>query len=470
MKLEKVLMKTMFQKSLVALALATAGFAANAAVLERDATPAYVDYSKQGLQTTGADETVTAQFTVTLKAEYKNDDVVEVKFTSPVSEDWTPTDLIAGNVVGKAVVTLGWLETSEDRMTVRYRVTDVNKTAGNSTKDTTLTFEDVVFDTVTLLSVKEIKATYAAKTATGGFALDSAKTNTAVILAAVDQFALEVEQAIEGEITLASKRTAVTDEEDLDLTLTDDAADLRAAVTIPADGITYTVEGDFSWIKDELTTAGLQSDAILVPADCAYKDLSSTKAKLVFTCDTVFEGDFLDIAANTANATAGVTPSDAGKTKTLNATKYTLGAVAKWTGGEYTLLTREAIGAWTVEGATVDVPYLVYGVVGDKDYNIITSVTNLSGAAGKVTVDLFKEDGSVIKEAVDAGTVAAQGQLSVASAIKTALGSYTGKFSARIFVEVPEGKAEVYSAYQDKENNERAIVINTSNEDGVQVP
>lgn len=467
-------MKTMFQKSLVALALAATGFTANAAVLARD-TVAYDDYSKQGLQTTGADTTVTAKFSVLLKAEYKNDDVVEVKFTSPVSEDWVPTDLVASmadgsaiDVIGdaKATVTLGWLETSEDRMTVRYRVTDVNKTFGNTTKDTLLTFTDVTFDTDVLLSVKEIKATYAAKTATGGFALDSAKTNTATILAAVDQLALEVEAVIEGEITLASKRTALTGEEYLDVTLTDDALDLRESVAVGADGYTYTVEGDFSWIKDEATTAGLQSDAIVAPADCTYKDLSSTKAKLVFTCDTVFEGDFLDVAANTANFTAGVTPSDAGKTKILNATKYTLGAVAKWTGGEYTLLTREAIGSWTVEGATVDVPYLVYGVVGEKDYNIITSVTNLSTAAGKVTIDLYKEDGSEIKTAVDAGTVAAQGQLSVASAIKTALGAYTGKFSVRIFVEVPNGKAEVYSAYVDKETSERAIVINTSNENG----
>lgn len=465
-------MKTMFQKSLVALAVAATGFSAVAAEVKQDATLAYADVSKQFLTSSAAPATVTAKFSVKLNAEYKNDDVVEVKFSAPVASSWTASDVIAAkdatgtalvNLDGKAVVTLGWLSTSTDGLTVRFRVTDVNKAGGNSTKGTYLVFTDVKFATATVLGTKEIKATYAATTATGGFALDSEKTNTAKILAAVDQFSAE-NTNFKGEITLASKRTALTGQVDGSVDLTDDVATLRPGSVVTLNEVTYTLEGDFSWIKDIATTAGLDAglDVITPIAGCTYKSTQSTKAKLVFTCDEDFGFDF-DITKNTAAQTVGSNPSDATKATTLNATKYTITSNVDYTTGDYDLQTREAIGEWTVEGVTVDVPYLVYGVNGDKDYNIIATVTNTSAAAGKVTIDLFDAAGKGLASSIDAGSVASKGQLNLVSAIKTGLGSYVGKFSARVFVEVPAGQAEVYSAYQDKETAERAIVINTSN-------
>lgn len=465
-------MKTMFQKSLVALALAATGFSASAAVVKQDATLAYADVSKQFLTSSAAPTTVGAKFSVELNAEYKNDDVVEVKFSAPVASSWTATDVIAAkdrtgtalvNADGKAVVTLGWLSTSTDGLTVRFRVTDVNKAGGNSTKGTFLVFTDVKFATATVLANKDIKATYSATTATGGFALDSEKTNTAVILAAVDQFSAE-NTDFEGQITLASKRQALAGQVDGSVDLTDDIATLRTGATVALNEVTYTVEGDFSWIKDTAATAGLDAGAgVITPiATCAYVSTQSTKAKLVFTCDDDF-GVAIDIGDNTTAVTIGSNPADGGKATTLNATKYTVTSNVDYTTGDFDLQTREAIGEWTVEGVTVDVPYLVYGVNGDKDYNIITTVTNTSSAAGKVTVDLFDATGKSLQSAIDAGSVAAKGQLNLATAIKTGLGSYVGKFSARIFVEVPANQAEVYSAYQDKESAERAIVINTSN-------
>lgn len=466
-------MKTMFQKSLVALAVAATGFSAVAAEVKQDATLAYADVSKQFLTSSAAPATVTAKFSVKLNAEYKNDDVVEVKFSAPVAASWTASDVIASfdavgtpltNTSGKAVVTLGWLSTSTDGLTVRFRVTDVNKAGGNSTKGTYLVFTDVKFATATVLGTKEIKATYAATTATGGFALDSEKTNTAKILAAVDQFSAE-NTNFKGEITLASKRTALAaGNVDGSVDLTDDGATLRTGSVVTLNEVTYTLEGDFSWIKDTATAAGLDAGTgVITPAaGCAYESTKSTKAKLVFTCDDDFGFNF-DIADNTAAQTVGSNPSDATKATTLNATKYTITSNVDYTTGDYDLQTRDAIGEWTVEGVTVDVPYLVYGVNGDKDYNIIATVTNTSAAAGKVTIDLFDAAGKGLASSIDAGSVASKGQLNLVSAIKTGLGSYVGKFSARVFVEVPAGQAEVYSAYQDKETAERAIVLNTSN-------
>lgn len=470
-------MKTMFQKSLVALALAATGFSASAAVVKQDATIVYADVAKQYLTSTAAPATVTAKFSIELNAEYKNDDVVEVKFSAPVASSWTASDVIAAkdaigtalvNADGKAVVTLGWLSTSADGLTVRFRVTDVNKAGGNSTKGTFLVFTDVKFATATVLSTKEITATYAATTATGGFPLDSEKTNTAKILAAVDQFTVE-NTKFAGVVALANKRTTLSSQTAGVVDVSDKFVTLRTGAKVVLADVTHTVEGDFSWIKDTATTAGLDTlagaaatDVLEIPAGCAYQSTKSTKAKLVFVCASDLSLGF-DTVENAKQTTIGSNPSDVNKATTLNATKYVVTSNVNYTTGTFDVQAREAAGEWTVEGVTVDVPYLVYGVNGDKDYNIIATVTNTSAAAGKVTVDLFDATGKGIASAVDAGTVAANGQLNLVTPIKTALGSYVGKFSARIFVEVPANQAEVYTAYQDKETDERAIVINTSN-------
>lgn len=458
-------MKTMFKKTLLAVALAGVGASANAAVVTQTA----VDYSKQAVTAKVADAAVTANFTIQLKAEYKNDDVVTVKFTSPTKSGWVaPASIIATAAVpaSDAVITLGLLSQTADTLT--YRVTDVNKSNGNTTINNTITFTGVEFTAATLLSVTDIKATYTAKTATGNFEIDAGKDNTAKVLAAVDQFKSTITSKFDALIELPARTAlkAAPVPKTIATTFANDVT-LREFATVGA--ITYTLEGDFSWIKDTLGTDGLDAAAIFtgLPGTCTYTAASSTTSKLVFSCTAAAGLGFtFDIAANTAAAGFPVaTGTAATVAQTLKGTKYALTTKVAYTvpTGSFTTLAAADAGEWKVDGVYVDVPYLLAGKVGEKTFSYVVNVTNNHSQSGNVTLDVYKEDGTAIATRVAAGTVASGAIKRLSTDIKSILGTYEGRFSVKVFVEVPAGKAQVYSAYVDNETSERAIVINSTN-------
>jgi len=455
----------MFKKTLLAVALAGVGASAQAAVVAQVAT----DYSRQALSAAAPADAVTTTFTVTLKAEYKNDDVVTIKFSSPFATAYTaPASIVATGAANKAIVTLGLLSKTAD--TVTYRVTDVAKSpTATSTIDTVLTLTDVQFTTGGLLGTKEITASYSAQTATGGFALDEGKDNSKKVLAAVDQFEVEVDQPFKGLITLPDRVALAGGAEALETLFTNDGATLRAPAAVFG-SVKHTLEGDFSWIKDSNSSAGLQPhpDVVVLPATCALSATETTTSKLVVSCSTVapLTVDF-DIAENTLQAGVPVaTATAANKAQILKSTKYTLTSDVVYTGpsGTFNALNKADAGQWTVDGTNVDVPYLAAGVLGEKTFSFVVNVTNKSNKAGNVFFDLYKEDGSVIVQNQSAGSVAPNAILRVGSEMNKKLTDFNGRFSAKVFVEVPAGEAEVYSAYVDTETSERAIVINTSNE------
>lgn len=454
-------MKTMFKKTLLAVALAGVGASAQAAVVTQTAT----DYSRQAVIAKAATAAVTTDFTVDLKAEYKNDDVVTIEFSSPLRTGYTaPASIVAGNAAGKAVVTLGLLSQTSTKLT--YRVTDVNKVDGNSTIDTNLTFTAVTFTAGGLLA-GDIKATYAAKTATGNFDLDVGDDNVATVLAAKTQFTTKIDTKIAGLIELPG-RTTLKDDENLATTFAE-VGGLREAVTFGS--AKFTLEGDFSWIKDTNAAAGLQPAAgvVTVPGTCTYTAADSGATKLVFSCTNAAAG--LDVAFDFAlNTAAAGVPADAATAatvaQTLKATKYALTTSVAYTvpTGTFATLSSADAGEWKVDGVYVDVPYLLAGTVGDKEFSYVVNVTNNHSQTGNITLDVYKEDGTAVATRVAAGSVGANAIKRLGTDIKSILGAdFAGRFSVKIFVEVPAGKAQVYSAYSDVETTERAIVINSTN-------
>ncbi|MFN6969847.1 MAG: hypothetical protein ACK4NN_03230 [Rheinheimera sp.] len=405
-------MKTMFKKTLLAVALAGVGASAQAAVVTQSL--AAQDYSKQAVAAKAADAAVTATFSVQLKAEYKNDDVITIKFTSPTKTGWTaPASVIAvpDDALTDAVVTLGLLSQTSDTLT--YRVTDVNKSAGNTTIDNTITFTGVEFTAATLLSVTDIKVTYSAKTATGNFEIDTGKDNTAKILAAVDQFKSTISSKFDALIELPARTSlkAAPAPTSIATTFANDVA-LREFATIGA--VTYTLEGDFSWIKDTSDAdVGLTPAPTLftgLPAQCTNTVATSTTSKLVFSCTAGTPLSFtFNIAANTAAVgQPASTATAATVAQTLKSTKYALTARVAYTTptGAFNTLSAADAGEWKVDGVYVDVPYLLAGTVGEKEFSYVVNVTNNHSLSGNVTLDVYKEDGSVVATRVAAGSVA----------------------------------------------------------------
>ncbi len=454
-------MKTMFKKTLLAVALAGVGASANAAIVTQEDT----DYSRQAVLAKAATAAVTTDFSVELEAEYKNDDVVTIEFSSPLRTGYTaPASVVATTGGAEAVVTLGLLSQTSTKLT--YRVTDVNKTNGNSTIGTSLDFTGVTFTAGGLLA-GDIKATYSAKTATGNFDLDVGDDNVATILAAKTQFTTKIDTKLAGLIELPA-RTTLKDDENLTTTFAE-IAGLREAVTFGA--AKFTLEGDFSWIKDTSAAAGLQPAAgvVTIPGTCTYTAADSSATKLVFSCTNAAAGldVVFDFAPNTAAAgVPAATATGAGVAQTLKATKFALSTSVSYTvpTGTFATLSSADAGEWKVDGVYVDVPYLLSGVVGSKDFSYVVNVTNNHSQTGNITLDVYKEDGTAIATRVAAGTVAPNAIKRLGSDIKAILGNdFAGRFSVKVFVEVPDGKAQVYSAYTDNETSERAIVINSTN-------
>lgn len=461
-------MKVNLNKTVLAMALAGFGGMAHAAVVTQTAT----DYSKQYIETVAAATVVTADFTVKVSAEYKNDDVITLTFSSPLDAAYVPAASViaVANTPGTdAVMTLGFL--SKTANSVTYRVTDVNKAAGNTTIGNTLTFAGVGFTAGVLNSVTDIKATYAAAAATSGIAIDVATTNTAKVLAAKNQFSLVVTTPKSGLIELPNRTSFKAGDLDVALitTLNEVAPALRQAVTFGA--VTYTLDGDFSWIKNTAAVAGLTpAVGVVTPSVGAFDVAKSSATKLVYSHNAVTPVTLtFDTVPNTAAAGVPAAAATAvGKAMTLNKTPFTISASVSYTGtatGEYVVANKEDAGKWLVDGVTVDIPYLIRGQVNGegKYYGHIVTATNNHSAAGNVTIDLFKEDGTNIVRGLAAGSIAPRQTRGLSGNIVTALGGYEGKFNATVFIEVPAGSAQVYSAYTDPETKERAVVINSSN-------
>jgi hypothetical protein len=286
-------------------------------------------------------------------------------------------------------------------------------------------------------------------------------------LAAVDQFKTTVDTKLAGLVELPARTTLKTGSSANLATTFTTVTPLRNAVTFG--DVTYTLEGDFSWIKDTNAGAGLQPAAgvVSIPGSCTYTDASSTATKLVFECDATAG---LTVAFNPVpnTAAAGVPVAAAtatGVAQTLKATKFALSSVVTFTTPDGTLTTLSAAdaGEWKVDGVYVDVPYLLAGKVGEKTFSYVVNVTNNHSQTGNVTLDVYKEDGTAIATRVAAGSVAPAAIKRLSTDIKSILGAYEGRFSVKVFVEVPAGKAQVYSAYVDNETSERAIVINSTN-------
>lgn len=460
-------MKTTFNKTLLAVALAGFGVSAQAATVAQTAT----DYSKQYIETVTASTVVDTDFTVTLGAEYKNDDIVTVKFTSPLEASYVAPNSVVGVAgVGGAVVTLGLLSQTADTLT--YRVTDVNKTGGSSTIGNVLTFADVQFTAGVLNAAGKITAVYSAQTATGAIAIDTGKDNTKVVLAATNQFEAEVGTALSGLITLPGRVALDGNETDLLVTFDDDAT-LRSFVTL--DSVTWTVEGDFSWVKDTVAGGAINPDATVVaafglPATCTLDSLTATAMVIECTddADLTLALDTAVIDANALIEDQNSVAVDAGDATTLKKTDFTVTSSVNYSGtasGDFVALNDAAAGKWRVDGVEVDVPYLVKGTLGAKTFSHIVNARNNHTAAGNVTIDVYAQDGTVIASNVDAGSIAPNQVKELSGAINAVLGnSFNGKFSVTVFIEVPANSgSQVYSAYVDNSTSERAIVVNSSN-------
>jgi hypothetical protein len=496
MKLEKVLMKTMFKKTLVAAAVI--GLSANAfAAVDVVTNSDPVAYSAQTLDgITGTFAVPGENFRVTLGAEYAVGDVITFTFsngaldTSTLRTTITTTDTFnAGGLpqanVGGSPVTLGLLSTTATSAT--YRVTEVQgvlSTVGQSfniiNPAATAPADDFALNAAKVKAGNGFAITYAAQTS-NGIKIDEGKKSTVQLVYVADQFSVAAKPLLNGVIDVNADRKkfegGVTTD-DLKITTTnilgvdtdaDDVVDLNFTNAVAFNKVVYTVKGDFSWVKD---TTAADVDSVIVPATatlantgntCTGAPMSAQSAnvkwavdKVTIECTAAAAHEFIFDTAQGASVTDPVIPTSS---FTYDAKVH----YAATKSADYALGLNA--GSWTLNGSSVFVPYMVYGTLSGVSFSQVLTVANNSSKAGDIKVDVWAEDGKVLLSNVKVGEAKANATTNIAGAVRTALegaGLVNGKVSMKITTNVPGKAVTVYSAYTDVASRERAIVNNDS--------
>lgn len=467
-------MKTMFNKTLIALALT--GVAGTASAASMTATEHTVTKQYLAAAATAAETHTAATFTMTLGSEYVLNDTITLTFNDALNVPATNTivtapvvDLVGPPAVaGTSGLTLSLISNTATSLT--YRVTAIDNTgvAVQKTTAAVVTLPAILFTKAKLAANNGVSVSFSAKTNTG-LDLDTTggANRTKSLVKVVEQFTAAA-PSFSKTIDVSVGRKSFTA---AGLTGTLNITEPATAATTFKQAVTkvvHEVNGDFSWVADDIAaTTGIQPKAgVFTVANCDNtvnaQALTVTATKVSFTCDAVAANTSLaiDVEANkpaTANS-AAVSP-------VLPTATFTVTSTVSHTNGPSTPFNMTSAGSWTLNGSTVNVPYLVYGTLSGVSFSQVINVTNISSAEGNISVDVWKEDGTALLTNVSVGTAKAKSTTNVAGAVRTALsnaGFTDGKVSLRIVTNVPANSVTVYSAYTDVASRERAIVNNDS--------
>ena len=458
-------MKTIFKKSLVAAALAAAAFNASAVVVT--ATPAVVSLEGAVNEVSIAVPAITA----TAGAQYTVGDTITFTFTGAdldtAAVGFAPT--LTATLGAGDTATLGFVGATAS--TVTFRITAQTDGGVNGVSYTGATFVTggLLFKTSTVVDAKgDIKVKHGASNVTGSIVIDNLGTQEATVATVTEQFTATVSK-LDGIIDVAQSRqkftTATTDV--LVVTTTETAAAVHDA---NFNKVTHLVKGDFSFADTNkngtITTAELNAAIAVVSGGddtVAQPTLNASWTELTAVVTDVTDGPQPTTFTFTEPGVSASKP-------VLVPGAFTVTSTVEYspaTGADKTkaVLSAADAGAWTLNGATVQVPYLVFGTVGGKAYNTIVQLNNASSVTGDVFVDVYKEDGVQVLANKKVATVAGQTTTNIAGAIKTELaaaGAADGKYSVKVVANVPEKTASVYSAFVDTVTGERIIVNNDS--------
>ena len=460
-------MKTIFKKTLLAAALSAAAFNASAVVVAVTG----VNVSQEG----AANETsiTVPNIVATAGAEYTVGDTITFTFAGAELDLTASTPALAIAFTDNDAATAGFVGATANTVTFRITAqTDGAADAGvNYIADATFTVTGLKLKTSTVVDAAgDITVTHSAANVTGTIVIDNLGTKTDTVATVVPQFTSSVTTALDGIIDVSESRQSFVGAPTTDVLVITPAEAVAAVHDANYNSVTHVVKGDFSFADTNkngtITTAELNAAVAVTSAGddtVAQPTLNAAWTELTAVVTDVTDGPQATTFTFTepgVSATKPVlVPGSFSATSTVGYTPATGAAATKVTASN------ASAGAWTLNGATVQVPYLVFGTVGGKAYNTIVQVNNASSVTGDVFVDVYKEDGTQVLSNKKVATVAGQSTANIAGAIKTELttaGVPDGKFSVKVVANVPEDTAAVYSAFVDTVTGERIIVNNDS--------
>ncbi len=459
-------MKTIFKKTLLAAALTAAAFNASAVVVAVTG----VNVSQEG----AANQTsiTVPNIVATAGAEYTVGDTITFTFAGAELDLTASTPAMAIAFTDNDAATAGFVGATANTVTFRITAqTDGAADAGvNYIGDATFTVTGLALKTSTVVDATgDITVTHGAANVTGTITIDNLGTRTDTVATVVSQFASTVSTKLDSVIDVSNARQkfvgATTDV--LVVTPTEAVAAVHDA---NYNTVTHVVKGNFSFADANkngvVTTAELNAAVAVTSAGddtVAQPTLNAALTELTAVVTDVTDGPqattFTFTEPGLATTKPVLVPGSYTATTTVNYTPATGAAANKVTA------TNADAGAWTLNGATVQVPYMVFGTVGGKAYNQVLVVNNASTIAGDVFVDVFKEDGTQVLVNANVGSAAANSATNIAGAVKAALvaaGAADGKMSVKIVANIPDSTTTVYAAFVDTVTGERVYVNNDS--------
>lgn len=457
-------MKNTFKKALLATSIAAVAGFAQAAVVT---VPGATTISQEG--SVGATSVAAPDVTVTLGAEYTQNDTITFTLSGAEYDIANSTPVATFAAVGADTATLGFLSSTANSVT--FRITAVTDAGADGVvfAGGTFVLSGMAFKTTSVTDAPgEITVTYSALT-NNNQAIDTSGTLSLTNATVVAQLSSSVTKALNGVIDVENARqqfTAGDDSITTDVLIVTPVEAVAAVNDVTYSVATHTIKGDFSWMNTN-ATAGVDAGelAAAFAATTGGDDVlvSTINAAMDTITVTATDGGANAVEAHTFTFTnAGVGTGNA----VLDPQSFTVSTSLAYDAPVAAAATKVvstdiSAGAWTLNGSVVKVPYLV---VSDGRFGLIANVTNSGTKSGSIVLDVYDEAGTQIASNYPAGTSTAGSIVSVAAPLRAALAaagkdlSATTKFSFKITTNVPANDIAVYAAYTDGTTTERAVV------------
>ncbi|MFT5812280.1 MAG: hypothetical protein ACI9VT_000014 [Psychroserpens sp.] len=449
----------MFKKTLLAVSIAaisTGAFAVNV-------TSESLEHTNEGVQT--ATLITAAPATATLKAAYKQDDLIKFTFSQDLHEDFVAAVTITGALSdATGALTLGKIDQSGN--TVTYRVTEATFGGGpgdaTTTIDATVGIEAVNFSGAALRTAGSATVNWSATLSNGTTPIDQASGDdeaTVEIVNLNDQFATSVvvDAELDGVIDVENNRVTFEGDQSadtLEFELVETILDI-AAENAALESVTYTVNGSFSYLDTDAVTAGIQLGTNTVTVNAGLVD--SVTADSIVVSHNVDTSIILTID----NVEEGVIPTQS----------FSVDAVVEYTDADDAVhesaSANDAAGSWTINGSEVTFPYAPIGYD-----HIVTQfeIANSGAQDGDITLTAFDTEGTPYSALLDkkatAGTITSIGFKELIAAFGLTEGT---KLSVTITTTAPANDIKI-TGYSNLNGTGRMALLSDAYEGKINTP
>ena len=449
-----------------AVALACGSIVADAATL---GTTAVTTMSQQGNSLATATATQAFTITVTLGANYIQNDTAQLTFTggsvpttgaAPANATCSPSNAVFGALS---------YDTATNK--ANYRVTSGSPATGD------VCTYNVALRTSTMTS-GNVTASYAAQTASSALAFD-AGTAALRIGTVVDQFSSGVVTALDGEVDVNSGRYhfSATDgaltglsgfNDQLTFSIGNASSSLSAGVAVAGvTSVVASINGDFSFLDDD-GTAGCSSSDIGGNNGRAAVVLGGGSLSINSACSVLTYTETSGVTTGSRTIALGknslTSASIGANDKVITAPQSFSGSIAFTYANSSSGSETDAVssfGAWTLNGASINVGFMPY----TEGTSRILNLTNRSSQTGAVTVSAINESG-VACPAFSVGSITGNSIKNISADVDTGIracygATFAGRVALTVTANIPGSSSELYSGYN--RNGSLSTVVNNSN-------